>query len=68
VPSRNSHMRIIHRRGFMKTLIAAAVTSPLYARLSPAAALLATEKKSASASDTLQMEISNCRCRRVEAH
>ncbi len=39
----------------MKTLIATAVgTSPLYARLSPAAALLATDKKSASASDTLQ--------------
>jgi hypothetical protein len=48
-------MRIIHRRGFIKTLIATAVgTSPLYARLSPAAVLLTAEKKSASASATLQ--------------
>src|SRR6266705_915298 len=46
-------MRLIHRRGFMKTLIATAVgTSTLCARSSRAAALLATEKKSAS--DNLQ--------------
>lgn len=39
----------------MKSLIATALgTSPLQARFSPAAVLLATEKKSASASDDLQ--------------
>ena len=46
-------MKLIHRRGFVKTLIATAVgTSPLCARSSRAAVLLGTE--SASAPDHLQ--------------